>query len=216
MRSNHPHAVITGGGGGLGSAINAGFRAAGWTVEAPGSDDLDVRDPVAVRRFFSDRKPDLLVCAAGITRDAPLARLGAEAWDEIWRVNYRGALACAAAAIPGMAARGAGHVVFISSHSAVSPPPGQGAYAAAKAALLGLTRDLAARHGPDNIRVNAILPGFLETRMTANVSPSRRAEVLAAHSLGRLNTSDRVAAFIRFLHHQLPHTSGQVFQLDSR
>jgi len=216
MHPTRSNAVITGGGGGLGSAIAAGFNAAEWTVEAPGSAGLDVRNPVAVRRFFRHRKPDLLVCAAGITRDAPLARLGTDAWDEVWRVNYRGALACAAAAIPGMAARGAGHVVFISSHSAVLPPPGQAAYAASKAALLGLTRDLAARHGPDNIRVNAILPGFLETPMTAKITPARRAEVIAAHALDRLNTCDRVAAFIRFLHHQLPHTSGQVFRLDSR
>lgn len=216
MSSTHPHAVITGGGGTLATAIAAEFRDAGWLVEAPVRRELDVADPGAVRRYFNNRTPDLLVCAAGVTRDAPLARLDETSWDETWRVNYRGALDCARAVIPAMAARGAGHVVFISSRSAVTPPPGQAAYAAAKAALLGLTRDLAATHGPSNIRVNAILPGFLDTRMTAKVTPARRAQVLAAHSLGRLNTCDRVAAFVRFLHHELPHTSGQVFHLDSR
>jgi 3-oxoacyl-[acyl-carrier protein] reductase len=115
-----------------------------------------------------------------------------------------------------MKRRKSGHVIFISSNSALHPPAGQAAYAAAKAALLGLVGDLAGPCGDFNIRVNAVLPGFLATRMTESVSNTRRAEVLAAHALGRFNTCERTAAFIRFLHFELPHTSGQVFQLDSR
>jgi 3-oxoacyl-[acyl-carrier protein] reductase len=111
---------------------------------------------------------------------------------------------------------GQGHVVFISSHSAIHPPPGQVAYATAKAALLGLTSGLAIELGPEQIRVNAILPGFLETRMTQGVSSLRREQVLSAHTLGRFNTCEAAAAMIAFLHHALPHTSGQMFQLDSR
>jgi 3-oxoacyl-[acyl-carrier protein] reductase len=216
MSGTHPLAVITGGTGTLGMAVAAELRIAGWLVDAPGSAQLDVCRPDEIESYFSTRRPELLVCAAGITRDAPLARLTAAAWDEVWQVGFRGARDCARAAIPGMAARGGGHVVFISSHSAVSPPPGQSTYAAAKAALLGLTRDLSQAHGPANIRVNAVLPGFLETRMTAQVTASRRDEVLASHALGRLNTCECVARFIRHLHEDLPHTSGQVFQLDSR
>jgi 3-oxoacyl-[acyl-carrier protein] reductase len=115
-----------------------------------------------------------------------------------------------------MLARGCGHVIFVSSFSAVHPPPGLAAYATAKAALLGLTRDLAGRCGSRNIRVNSVLPGFLETRMTHNVTAKRRAAVLAEHVLGTFNTPAAVAGFLHFLHHRLPHTSGQVFQLDSR
>lgn len=131
-------------------------------------------------------------------------------------VNYAGAVACAEAVLPGMVARGRGHLVFISSFAAIQPPVGLAAYATAKAALLGLTRDLAARHGRDGIRVNVVLPGFLETQMTANVTAKRRAEVISEHLLGALNTPQAVAEFIHFLHHRLPHTSGQSFQLDSR
>lgn len=210
------HAVITGGTGTLGRAIVGALQAPGWTIAAPGRKDLDVRDPAAVRNYFHDRDVDFLVCAAGITRDAPIARLTHDAWDETWAVNFQGALDCAAAVLPGMIARESGHIIFISSQSALHPPIGQSAYGTAKAALLGLVDDLAHRHGPSNIRVNAVLPGFLETRMTRPVTEPRRAEILVAHSLGRFNTCDRVAAFIRFLHHDLPHTSGQVFQLDSR
>lgn len=216
MQSETQHAVITGGTGSLGRAIASALQAPGWTVAAPGSAELDVRDPAAQRKFFNGLPVDLLVCAAGITRDAPLARLTSQTWDETWAVNFQGARDCAQAVLPGMIARGCGHIVFISSFSALHPPAGQAAYAAAKAALLGLTSDLAARHGPSNIRVNCVLPGFLDTRMTEAVTEARSAEVFSAHRLGRLNTCDRVAAFIHFLHHELPHTSGQIFQLDSR
>lgn len=210
------HVVITGGTGGLGTAIARAFSGDDWRVDAPGSATLDVVDPEVVFAYFTGKPVDLLVCAAGIIRDAPLARLGAAAWDEVIRVNFMGARLCANAVLPGMIARGRGHIIFISSQSALHPPVGQVAYATAKAALLGLTTDLASIHGPHNIRVNTILPGFLETRMTESVSTGRKAEVLSQHRLGRYNTPEVTAGFIRHLHDHLPHTSGQVFQLDSR
>lgn len=209
-------ATITGGSGGVGAALVDLLRSDGWKVHAPSHETMNVRDARAVRNFMDATNPELLVCAAGITRDEVLPKLTESAWQETWEVNFRGALDCARAVLPGMIRRGAGHVVFLSSHSAIHPPAGQAAYAAAKAALMGLTADLASLHGPSNIRVNAILPGFLETRMTAAVTPKRRAQVLQDHVLGRFNTCREVAAFIRFLHLELPHTSGQVFQLDSR
>lgn len=209
-------AVITGGTGSLGTAIAEALQAPGWTVSSPGSLDLDVRDESAVRSYFARRNVDLLVCAAGIVRDAPVARLTEDAWNETWSVNFSGAARCAKAVIPRMREAGGGHIVFISSFSALHPPIGQAAYASAKAALLGLAVDLASLHGTANIRVNAVLPGFLETRMTESVSPVRCGEILGGHVLGRFNTCRQAAAFIRFLHHHLPDTSGQVFQLDSR
>lgn len=210
------HAVITGGTGSLGRAIAKALHAPDWSVSAPGSRDLDVRNHAAVQDFFRNRPVDLLVCAAGITRDAPLARLSDAAWDETWCVNFIGAASCAKAVLPDMRQRQAGHIVFISSFSALHPPVGQAAYAAAKSALLGLVSDLAHRHGFFGIRINAVLPGFLETAMTETVSERRRSEVLRDHVLGRFNTCREAANFIRFLHHEMPHTSGQVFQLDSR
>lgn len=210
------HVVITGGTGGLGAVVASVLRNRGWDVEAPGSKDLDVRDRKAIDRFFRGRAVDLLVCAAGITGDALLARQTPEQWDEVLDVNLRGARRCAIAALEQMIPRKQGHIIFVSSHSAVHPPVGQAAYAASKAALLGLTRDLASLHGQDGIRVNAILPGFLETRMTAGLGETRRQEILADHHLGRFNTPEAVGALIRCLHEDLTHTSGQIFQLDSR
>lgn len=210
------HAVITGGNGSLSQAIAAVLAPPAWNTVTPGRSALDVRNRDAIHQYFADRPVDLLVCAAGMIQDALLWRLTESAWDETWAVNFTGAAWCANAVLPRMLLQGSGHIVLISSFSALHPPPGQAAYAAAKAALLGLVVELAARHGRSNIRVNAVLPGFLETRMTATVSEARRASIGAAHTLGRFNTCRETAGFIRHLHHDLPHTSGQVFQLDSR
>lgn len=177
---------------------------------------MDVTDADATRRFFEARTVDLLVCAAGVTRDAPLARMDESAWDEVWEVNFQGAVNCAEAVLPGMMDRGSGHIVFISSHSAIHPPVGQASYAAAKAALLGHSGSLARQVGAHGIRVNAILPGFLETPMTRSVTEKRKQEILEDHHLGRFNTPSSVARFIHYLHQEMPHTSGQIFQLDSR
>lgn len=209
-------AIVIGGTGGIGQALVAELAANAWQVEAPGSGDLDIRDPAAIQSYFVERKPELLVCAAGITRDAVLARANKEDWDETWLVNFTGVALCAAAVIPAMMARKSGHIVLLSSWSALHPPVGQAAYATSKAALLGLASELARNHGSSNIRINTILPGFLETPMTSHLSPERRQEILDDHVLGRFNTCARVASFIRYLHEELPHTSGQVFQLDSR
>jgi 3-oxoacyl-[acyl-carrier protein] reductase len=208
--------AMTGGNGGLGTAIASAFRNAGWDVLTPRGTELDMRRPEAVRAYFVGHHPDLLICAAGVTRDSLLARMPEKDWDEVMQVNFHSAAACAEAVIPGMISRGGGHVVFISSYAAHHPPAGQAAYATSKAALLGLTQDLAQRHGGKNIRVNVILPGFLKTQMTEKLTEDRVQDFRNAHTLSRFNTPQAVADFIRFLHENLPHTSGQVFQLDSR
>ncbi len=209
-------AIITGGTGGFGQVLTDAFRAAGWEIIVLGSHDLDLSNSEAVEEFFYGEPCELLVCAAGCTEDSPLARMPESAWDKVFGVNYQAASRCAVAALRGMAARECGHIVFISSHAATHPETGQAAYAAAKAALLGLTSDLASRWGKHGIRINAILPGFMDTPMTAEVSKKRREAVRASHHLGRFNTSKAAAEFILFLEENMPHTSGQVFQLDSR
>jgi 3-oxoacyl-[acyl-carrier protein] reductase len=210
-------AIVTGGNGGLGSAVAAELTRSGMMVKELSRTDADLTDADAVQRCFAAMEvPDLLVCAAGVTRDRLLPRLSEENWDEVLGVNLRAAFLCARAVAGSMLKRRSGHIVFISSFSAIHPPAGQSAYAAAKAGLLGLTRSLAKEFGPRGVRVNAVLPGFLETPMTANLQPSVRAAALAAHVLGRFNQAAQVAAFIRCLHLEMNATSGQVFNLDSR
>lgn len=209
-------AIITGGTGGLGSAIAEKFRAGGWEVVCLGREDLDLSNAAAVKSFFAGTACDLLVCAAGIIRDQPVSRMEESEWDDVFQLNFSSAARCAGAVLPGMAGRGCGHVVFISSYAAVHPAVGQAAYATAKAALLGLTKDLAAQYGKNRVRVNALLPGFLETRMTEAVSDKRKEIVKKLHMLGVFNTVAAAADFLWFLQNKMPHTSGQSFSLDSR
>lgn len=216
MSERTQRAVITGGAGSLGCVLAAELAAHDIEVDAPGRGVLNVSSKKSIADYFNSKPLDLLICNAGITRDAPIARLNEKEWDEVYQTNYLGALHCAEAAIPQLISKGKGHIIFISSFSAKHPPIGLNAYASAKAALLGLVSDLSVRYGASGIRVNAILPGFLETRMTAEVSDERREQVLAHHALGRFNTCEAVAKFVRFLHLEMPHTSGQQFQLDSR
>lgn len=208
--------IITGGTGGLGKSISQIFKIAGWEVLALCRDDLDLTDELAVAAFFSEHRCDLLICAAGIIRDQPLIKMDEPTWDEMMEINYTAAKNCALAAVPGMIDNGEGHVIFISSYAANHPSIGQAAYATAKSAILGFTKDMALRHGYNRIRFNAILPGFMETPMTANVSDNRKQEVRDSHVLGEFNTPEVTAGFILFLEERMLHTSGQVFQLDSR
>jgi 3-oxoacyl-[acyl-carrier protein] reductase len=208
--------IITGGTGGLGKAITEQFAGAGWDVLALGRNDIDLNDLSAIDKFFSMNDCDLLICAAGMIRDQTLAKMDESTWDEVFDIHYTAAKHCALAAIPMMIRKSQGHVIFISSYAANYPAVGQAAYATAKAAILGLTKDLALTHGSNSIRVNAILPGFMETPMTEQVSEKRKQVVRELHALGEFNTPGSAAEFILFLEQRMPHTSGQVFQLDSR
>lgn len=209
-------AIITGGTGGLGRAIEEKFRKEDWEVITLGRSGLNLSDAEAVRSFFRETSCDLLVCAAGMIRDQPISRMEEGEWDEVFWLNFIAASDCALAALPGMVERSSGHVVFISSYAAIHPAVGQAAYATAKAALLGLTKDLATKYGKHGIRVNALLPGFLETPMTEAVSPKRKEIVRQLHALGEFNTVAAAADFLWFLETSMPFTSGQSFQLDSR
>lgn len=214
--SEAPVAVITGGRGDLARACAAALAARGWRVHAPGRDELDVTSPASVEAFWSHiDRVDALINNAGITDDALLARMDEAAWDRVIATNLTGAFACARAAVRLMAKRRRGHLIHVGSWSGVRGNAGQSNYAAAKAGLIGLSASLAAEYGGRQIQSNVVLPGFLETRMTAPLPEEIRERVRAGHALGHFNTPGSAAAFIAFLA-GMEHVSGQVFQLDSR
>jgi len=214
---NIQRALVTGGAHGLGKAISDALRGSGCEVFAPGSSELDVCDSAAVRRYIAERgELDLLVVNAGVTADALLGRMRESDWDRVMAVNLKAAFVCAREVSRQMVKRRRGHIVFISSFSAVHPPAGQANYAASKAALIGFMKSLAQELGGRGVRVNVVFPGFLETAMTEHLPNAVKEKCLSAHVLGRLNTPDSVGRFVRFLHDEMPHTSGQVFNLDSR
>ena len=208
--------VITGGKGDLAAALDSRLKRGGWEVIAPGRDQLDVTSPESVREFFGRvGRLDMLVNNAGLTRDAPHSRMTREDWDSVVDTCLKGAFLCSQHALRCFPREIGGHIVQIGSFSGKSPPVGQSNYAAAKAGLIGLTRSLAKEYGKRDIRVNCVLPGFLETQMTAGLSTQARERIRQRHVLGRFNTVGDAAGFVAFLH-EMPHVSGQVFQLDSR
>ncbi len=210
-------AIVTGGEGTLGQAITEGLRSAGVEVLAPGKTELDVKSVDSVKGFISAAGDvDLLVCNAGVTVDRGLARMTEQDWDHVLNINLRGAFLCAREVARGMVKRRSGHIIFVSSFSALHPPFGQANYSSAKSALLGMMKSMAQELGGRNVRVNVVLPGFMETRMTAGLGEDIKAGILSRHVLGRYNTTEAVAGFITHLQMQMPHTSGQVFNLDSR
>ena len=216
MRPDRPVALITGGGGLLAQALAVELAAAGWEVQAPPRSVLDVRHPTSIQRAIDGlERIDLLVNNAGLRRDAPFGKLPAAEWNEVMDTNLGGAWRCCRAVLPLMCRQGAGHIVNIGSHTARHGVAGQTAYGSAKAGLLALTQSLAAEAGPDNIRVNAVLPGWMPTPFNAGLPAAVHENVRRSHHLQRFNTPQQTARFITFLH-SLPHTSGQVFQLDSR
>jgi 3-oxoacyl-[acyl-carrier protein] reductase len=209
-------ALITGGKGGLATELCSRLSAAGYEVEAPGRADLDVTKADAVTEFINGLdRVDLLINNAGVTRDRSLLKMDESEWDEVLAVNAKGAFLCASRVLRKMMRQRSGHIVNTGSYSALRPPHGQANYAAAKAALVGLTQSLAAEAGSRGVRVNCVLPGFLETPMTEKLSTEVKSRALQAHALGRFNSVADAARFIVFLD-SMEAVSGQVFQLDSR
>lgn len=210
-------ALITGGQGALAQALSGCLTTAGMEVSFPGKDALDVCDEASVAAYFSGLENlDLLVCNAGITDDHLLLKMNEESWDSVMDTNLRGAFLVAKAAAKIMMKQRRGHIVFISSYSAFHPPAGQANYAASKAALVGLAKSLAQELGSRNIRVNVVVPGFMETKMTRDLADEVCEVTREKHTLSEFNTVEATGKFLRCLHVDMEHTSGQVFNLDSR
>lgn len=213
------NALITGGHGALAREMGEALAEAGMSVMSPGRDELDVADSSSVSEYFkSQGQLDLLVCNAGVIDDQMLSKMPEESWDAVINTNLKGAfLAARAAAKIMLKQRGrGGHIVFVSSYAAFHPSLGQSNYASAKAALAGLAKSMAKELGGRNIRVNVIVPGFMETKMTAALSDRVLEGVRAKHALPELNTPEKVGKFLKCLHLEMLCTSGQVFNLDSR
>jgi 3-oxoacyl-[acyl-carrier protein] reductase len=142
---------------------------------------------------------DALINNAGITRDTLVMRMSEEDWDAVLQTNLKGAFLCSKAAIrPMLRARG-GRIVNLTSVVGLVGNAGQVNYAAAKAGLVGMTKSLAKEVGSRGITVNAVAPGFIETRLTDVLPQELKDNLLKNTPLGRLGTPDDVAGAVAFL-----------------
>ena len=224
-------AVVTGGAGAIGAAICARLIEGGATVfclDRPGQAapagataiQCDVADAAAVDAALAgvDRaagRLDIVVHAAGITRDARLWKATAEDWNLVMATNLSSAFHLLHAAVPLMRRTGSGAVVLISSINGERGKVGQSSYAASKAGLNALARTAARELGAFGIRVNAVAPGWINTPMTAAVPEEARQRAVAESPLGRLGEPDDVARATMFLVSDLGrHVTGQVLRVD--
>jgi 3-oxoacyl-[acyl-carrier protein] reductase len=157
-----------------------------------------------------------LVNNAGIQRSELLAMTSDVSWDEVLDVNLGGAFRVSRAVLPGMVSRRRGAIVSVASLSALHGVPGHAAYAASKAGLLAMTRCLAREMGKRSIRVNAVVPGFVPTDMTAGLPAEVVARLRAGESLNRGTDVVAVANAVLFLlSERAAAVTGQVLVVDA-
>lgn len=219
-------AIVTGGSRGIGRAVAealarqgahvvvgyvSGADSARSVVEGIASNggkaealQIDMADGAASEKAVADvakrlGRLDILVANAGISIDALLLRLKDEDLDKILSINVKGTVACARAAVKVMMRARAGRIVLMSSVVGETGNAGQTAYAASKAALLGVAKSLAREYASRGITVNAVAPGFIETDMTGALTGEQRQAMLAGIPLGRPGSSSDVAAAVAFL-----------------
>lgn len=141
----------------------------------------------------------VLVNNAGITIDSLLMRLKDEDLEKTLSIDLKGAIYCTRAATKQMMRARQGSVIQISSVIGEMGNPGQGAYAAAKAGLIGFSKSIAKELGSRQVRVNVITPGFIETDMTEVLTPAQKEAILRAVPLGSLGSPEDIASIVSFL-----------------
>ena len=212
------HAVITGGGTGIGAAAAAHLHAAGAKVSLLGrrleplqqtaerlggyAVACDVTEPAQIARAFEEARTvngpiEMLIVNAGIAESAPFHKMTRDSWDRIIATNLTAAFDCTTAAIGDLLASENGRLVFVASVASLRGVPYAAHYAASKHGLLGLMRSLAAEYAKTSLTVNAVCPGYVDTPMTdqsvARVSQiTGRSEDESRSVITQMNASGRL------------------------
>jgi 3-oxoacyl-[acyl-carrier protein] reductase len=218
-------AVVTGTAHGIGAGIAAALRADGATVHGVDKADADLSCEAAVADWFGAiGGVDILVNSAGGVvgqTGQPLEEVTGEAWRAVLDANLTTAFLCARAVAPGMKERRWGRIVFISSAAGLGiSKTGIQAYTSAKAAVIGLTRQLAHELGPHGITVNCIAPGFILSNPTTGqqwdgYGPEGQHRLVEGIAMRRLGEPDDIANGVQFF--ASPASSwvtGQVIAID--
>jgi acetoacetyl-CoA reductase len=214
-------AFVTGGTRGIGRAISARLKAAGYRVAAgyagnevaanAAANELGlfvVKGNVssfedcaaAVKTVREALGPiDVLVNNAGITRDAVLHRMTPEQWNEVIHVNLASIFNMTRNVIESMRERNYGRIINISSINGQKGQIGQTNYSAAKAGMIGFSKALAQENAKKGITVNTIAPGYIDTEMVSAVPKAVLDQIIAGIPVGRLGMADEIARCVAFL-----------------
>jgi 3-oxoacyl-[acyl-carrier protein] reductase len=230
--------IITGGAGGIGKEtsrlfVNEGASVAMFDVSQEGIDAAvaeiggNTRGYVVdVARFDDVTKNvqqaiadfghiDVLINAAGITRDGFLTKMDVADWDKVIAINLTGPFNCTKAVAPHMMERGSGNIINVSSVVGVYGNIGQTNYSATKAGLIGLTKTWAKEFAKKGMRVNAIAPGFIKTPMTAKMPDKVVQMVVDKTPMGRMGEPIEIANALLFLaSDESSFVTGHILQVD--
>ncbi len=223
-------AVVTGGSGGIGTAIlhalhQAGAHAISLDVSPPQSKETpwikcDVRDDVSVAAAIAQvtqehQRIDLVIHGAGVSRESVVWKLAVDDWDLIQAVNLRGAFLLLRHTIPVMRRVAGGRIVLIGSINGSRGKFGTSAYSASKAGLLGLAKSVAREVGSFGILTNVVEPGWVRTPLTEALPKEIRDAAVAESPLGKLLDPSDVAAAVLFLCGPgASHITGQILRVD--
>lgn len=156
-------------------------------------------------------KIDILVNNAGITSDGLFVRMSPEQWEKVININLSSAFYVTHSVVKHMMKARHGSIVNMSSVVGISGNAGQANYSASKAGLIGLTKSLAKELGSRNIRVNAVAPGFINTKMTENLDPTKMLDLIPLKRLGEV---EDIAKTVKFLAMDANYITGQVVKVD--
>lgn len=223
MRFSNKHIVVTGAASGLGLAIAKAAEAEGAVITAldrvaspfATSRICDISDEESVKRALTGlTRIDAVVNSAGIARRATVTEAHMADYDAVMAVNVRGAFLVSKYALPHLRAFG-GAILHLSSGVATTGTRNRAAYSASKGAIVSLTKNMALDYAADQVRVNCLCPGFVNTPLLASLPPERRAKLTALHPLGRLGEPEDVAHMALFLiSDQASWITGQAIAVD--
>ena len=235
-------ALVTGGSGGIGSAIaiklsEKGFNVAitylsnekaakevieeieknnvkGLAIKADVSKEKDVEEIIGI--INNEFKTiDVLVNNAGITRDNLLLRMKSEDWNQVIDTNLKSVYLCTKAVTRNMMKKKYGKIINITSVVGISGNAGQSNYSASKAGVIGFTKSVAKELGSRGINVNAVAPGFIDTDMTSVLSEDIKDEMLKSIPLNRVGKPQDVANLVAYLcSDEADYITGQVIHVD--
>ncbi|HEY0784020.1 MAG TPA: SDR family oxidoreductase, partial [Thermoanaerobaculia bacterium] len=236
--------LVTGGSRGIGRAVVEALSASAegdsptvgftWCAQEEAARALEEACGGRARAFHLDlrdrSRPDDLVAEveaalgplaglvnnAGVRRESLLALMSDDAWDEVIDTNLSGLFRCCRSVLRGMMVRRRGAIVNVASLSALHGVTGQSAYAASKAGILGLTRTLAREAGRRGVRVNAVIPGFVATDLTADVPPQAIEKLRAGECLeGGVSAAAVADAIVFLLSPRAAAITGQALVVDA-